>query len=510
MPIYNITNINKLFWACNEGFKRGRDPMGIQNSSISVYGLLLPGLTRQTGHLRYYSFFCWLLYEYTKEYRRSGRERTVRDQQNFIRRAELAMAFLMEGRGAKSVVGSMHVEARAYSVMRGCYDLKSSADFDYNPGHDKYWKYSTGAFGQYYLGSLVYLALVDVYEDSFKVLERGEKLAEAFIGSVSEKTRGLFLTSVREGRLSVDDIEDLEEICLDMIIVGSPEWTMLNDILVNKDLSGSSFRRDSIYLMLDSIKQNVDVKRFPATMFLKYEKGDNEAVLGWHYYYLCEALHYCIETIFWMILSNACKRNYCPVDSFLDMCQNSILKKEYDLFGFANNTLSEVVPVYDSEIVKRLDELVATARTSNYEEASSKAVELLLCLFNQVMAMKSMYQRFEHEYAINQQFGYLTGFIKRYVENNLNYDVSTFVRNVIRQVMADHSTSACRKMGRGQSDLRKFLLEDGMVVLVEIWKPQFTNPRTDSLVAFLEDLTYVKDGMVTENGEKFIDEYEKQ
>jgi hypothetical protein len=484
--------------------------MGIQNSSITVYGLLLPGLTNLTGRLRYYSFYCWLLYEYTKEFRKSGRERTVRDQQNFIRRAELAMAFLMEGRGAKSVVGSMHVDARAFSLVQGCYDLKSSADFDYNPDHDKYWKYPTGAFGQYYLGSLVYLELVDVYEDSFKVLERGEKLAEAFVKSVSERARELFLTSVREGRLSKDDIEDLEEICLDMINVGSPEWTTLNDILFNKDLLGSSFRRDSIYLMLDSITQNVEVKRFPTRLFLKYEKGDNDAVLGWHYYYLCEALHYCLETIFWMILSNASKRNYCPVDSFLDMCQNSILKKQFDLFDFANNTLSEVVPFFDRDIVTRLDALVATARTGDYEESSSKAVELLLCLHNQVSAMKSSYQLFEREYGINQQFGYLTGFINRYVENNLNYDVSTFVRNVIRQVMADHTTSACRKMGRGQSDLRKFLLEDGMVVLVEIWKPQFTNPRTDSLVAFLEDLTYVKDGMVTEIGEKFIDEYEKQ
>lgn len=290
--------------------------MGIQNSSITVYGLLLPGLTNLTGRLRYYSFYCWLLYEYTKEYRRNGRERTVRDQQNFIRRAELAMAFLMEGREAKSVVGSMHVDAKAFSVVRGCYDLKSSADFDFNPEHDKYWKYSTGAY----------------------------------IESVSENARELFLSSIREGRLSKNSIEDLEEICLDMIIVESPEWTMLNDILVNKDLSGSSFRRDSIYLMLDSLKQSVDVKRFPTLMFMDFEKGINVAVLGWHYYYLCEALHYCIETIFWMILSNASRRNYCPVDSFMDMCQNSILKEEYDLFGFANKALSEIVPVYDRDI----------------------------------------------------------------------------------------------------------------------------------------------------------------
>ena len=510
MPIYDTTNINKLFWACNEGFKRGRDPMGIQNCSITVYGLLLPGLTNLTGRLRYYSFYCWLLYEYTKEYRSNRRERSVRDQYNYIRRAELAMAFLMKGKEVNSVVGSLHIANRLYSEKQGKYDLKSSADIDYKPKHEKYWKYSTGAFGQYYLGSLVYLDLVDVREDSFKVLERGEELAKAYTESVSEKARSLFLSCIREGYLPKDDIEKMDEICLDKIMEGSPEWMILNDIIVNKDVSGLSFRYDSIYQMLEALKKRVEVRRFPCTMFLKREEHNSEAVLGWHYYYLCEALHYCIEAIFWMILSNASKQNYCRVDTFLDICQNSILKEEHDLSEFAHNQLSEILSVYDTKIDVRLESLVKIVKTGDYELAAYKATELLLCLTNQVSASKELYQKFERDYGINQQFGYLTGFIKRYVENNQNVVISKFVRNIVRLVMADHTTSACRKMGRGQADLRKFLLEDGMIVLVEIWKPQFTNPRTDSLVAFLEDLSYVKDGKVTKIGERFIDEYEKQ
>ena len=56
MAVYNTKNITNLYWACNEGFKVGRDPMGIQNCSITLYGQLLPGMTNQTGHIRYYSF----------------------------------------------------------------------------------------------------------------------------------------------------------------------------------------------------------------------------------------------------------------------------------------------------------------------------------------------------------------------------------------------------------------------------------------------------------------------
>lgn len=509
MAKYNTDNIQKLFWAYNEGFKRGRDPMGIQNCSITIYGILLPGLTNLTGRLRYYSFFCWLLYEFEKEAKKRGQEITVKEQYNYIRRAELAMAFLMDGKGVGSVVGSMHVANKKYLVNRGRYDLKSSADID--SSHEKYWKYTTGAFGQYYLGSLIYLQLVGMFEDSsFRVLERGRKLAEAFANSVKEKPRKQFLECVRDGYLPEEVIETLEELSLDKILKDSPEWTMLNDIIVGKDLTGLTFRRDSVYQMLDAIRKKVEVKRFPTTMFLKYEDGDPDTILGWHYYYLCEALHYSIETLFWMILSNASKNNYCPVDQFLDICQKSILNGKNGLDEFVQTPLSDIISVYDTRIDKGLDSLVETAKTGNYNEASYKAVELLLCLYNQVLRKKSLYQHFENSNDINQQFGHLTGFIKRYVEKNLNLDVETFVRNVVRLVMADHTASACRKMGRGQADLRKFLLEDGMVAVVEIYKPQFTNPRTDSLIAFLEDLSYVKDGQITELGEKFIKGYEKQ
>ena len=64
MPQYKQSDITSPFWASNDGFKGGRDPMGIQNSSVATYGRLLPGLTNLTGHIRYYSLYCWLLSEF--------------------------------------------------------------------------------------------------------------------------------------------------------------------------------------------------------------------------------------------------------------------------------------------------------------------------------------------------------------------------------------------------------------------------------------------------------------
>ena len=49
------------FWAEGRDFIGGRDPLGIQNSSVSIYSTLLPGLNNVTERLRYYGFYCWLL-----------------------------------------------------------------------------------------------------------------------------------------------------------------------------------------------------------------------------------------------------------------------------------------------------------------------------------------------------------------------------------------------------------------------------------------------------------------
>lgn len=40
-------------------------PLGIQNSSITVYGRLLQ-YDQPSGRIRYYSFYCWLLDEYDR------------------------------------------------------------------------------------------------------------------------------------------------------------------------------------------------------------------------------------------------------------------------------------------------------------------------------------------------------------------------------------------------------------------------------------------------------------
>lgn len=124
MAQYKQSEITNVFWASNDGFKGGRDPLGIQNSSIATYSKLLPGLTNLTRHIRYYSLYCWLLSEYDKL---EVAGQISLHQYNFIRRAELAMALIMKEQNVGSVVGALFVSQGRYKQIEdGIYDQEAN------------------------------------------------------------------------------------------------------------------------------------------------------------------------------------------------------------------------------------------------------------------------------------------------------------------------------------------------------------------------------------------------
>ena len=199
MPQFKQIDITNIYWASNDGFKGGRDPMGIQNSSVATYSKLLPGLTNLTGHIRYYSIYCWLLDEYDQLDKKG--EVTLH-QYNFIRRSELAMALLMKNAGVRSVVGALFVAQGNYKfVEEGVYDLADGADYE---SEKKYWSFTSGAFGQYYLGALIFYGLVKLEEGRFYLGQKGKEIAAAFRNSVDEGVRGLFIECLLEGNMAED------------------------------------------------------------------------------------------------------------------------------------------------------------------------------------------------------------------------------------------------------------------------------------------------------------------
>jgi len=293
MAQYKQTEITNVYWASNEGFKGGRDPLGIQNSSIATYSKLLPGLTNLTSHIRYYSLYCWLLSEYDEL---EKAKKTTLHQYNFIRRAELAMALIMKDQGVGAVVGALFVSQGRYQFKEdGVYDIANGADYESN---DKYWTFRSGALGQYYLGSLVYYELIKVEEERFYLRNKGKDLADAVRHTVDERICRIYIECILNGSLAEKSIEYLQPLALHRIVVDSEEWYRLNELLTKSD-KDSSLRRETIWLLLNDMSKGVDVNSFVKSRFMHMDKDCCiQASFGWYFYYLCEGLHYSIDSFF--------------------------------------------------------------------------------------------------------------------------------------------------------------------------------------------------------------------
>lgn len=501
MAQYKIDNITDIYWASNEGFKAGRDPMGIQNSSVATYSVLLPGLTNLTGHIRYYSLYCWLLDEYNRLDKLSPQKV---HQYDFIRRFELAMAILMNGQGMRAVVGANFVY---YDKMKrlddGSYYLPDGADYDI-PSNRRYWTLKTGAFGQYYLGSLIFYDLVKIEQDRlFYLLSRGKALANDVRDSVDEQIRNDFVQCLLSGILKKEQLEEFRPLMLNQIEVYSPEWNTLNDFLIKPDSNNSALRRETMLLFLKDINRGIAVDNFVKHRFNNVDKGI-PASFGWYFYHLCEVMHYCIETIFSLILSEIDNLNNPSASTLKQEIVQSIITK---LEGWDNNdSISLLKDFVQIDICDAFDKLKNIIKRRDYIEGSALAIKLMLQLYKEYETNKDDINHFERYYYLIRQRGIFGQGIKDYVGRYHDFTLGKYLDALLSDIMNQHTYVAIRKTGNNNADLRKFIDEDGRIYLVEMRYPSETTPRINSLYNFLQDLKYInQDNQLTDIAKQFIE-----
>lgn len=503
MAQYGIKDITNVYWAANDGFKSGRDPMGIQNSSISTYACLLPGMTNLTGHIRYYSLFCWLI----NEYDRLEKEMKVNvHQYNFIRRAELIIAFIMRGQNVQAVIGHNFVRDKSESINKDCiYDIAKGADYN---NDNKYWAYKSGAFGQYYLGSLMHYSLVKIDKERFYLRNKGKELAKTIDKSVGNIVLDLFLDCIIKGRITEAEIEKLQPIGLHAIVEQSSEWKMLNDFLISQDEGGSSLRKETVYLLLSDFKEGIKLQDFVEHRFfsVKNECKCRTAAFGWYFYYLCEKFHYCIETIFCFILNEIDEHRDLLLDILINDAVGRLISHIVKIRFYDN--VDEWKQYCTRPIAEQFSEIKYAVESQEYAVAASKAIELCLRLYNELKDNEVEVNEFEQCYDLYSQRGILREGLQDYVGRYLSYTPEAYIRVLMHQVMNEHTFVAISKMGCSNVDLRKFIIENGCAVLVEKRFPNQTNPRIGSLCNFLVDLGYLSDdGKLTDIAYQYLNNY---
>lgn len=517
------------FWAKSGDFIRGRDPLGIQNSSIATYARLLPGMTNLTLRIRYYGFYLWLLQEYENLPEKDNFKKSPREQYNFIRRAELIIAYLMviHYNEELNIVGSLF--ARNHPAVDGYLEIAKSADkyTDTKKG-SVYWDYSSGAFGQYYAGALIALNLINSGNDFFFKTDKGNELANAFKRSIHDDTRSNFIAAIKMDGITVEELSGFIEFAIHEIPENSEESKFYISLLKEND--GQYFttreqqvpsqRIQSLILFLTAINENKEATQWSDFPFKLYNaKGfinimDNtDASVGWYYYHLNELVHFCLESIFWALLKRMEEGEF-AFEYFISKAATDVIelfeKENESLNG--NTNLAVVVQnlFTDSplDIAKEINDIQSLIRRNKTSETLHKSFSFLIALFNDNEKYLSVLDNYSINHYLDDKYGNAIEVFQQYVINCMNLSMTDFYRMGIKRVLNNHIAVAFRKMGNGEQNLLKFMVEDNRLIHVETITPRFTSPRLRTLHNMLTDLRFIDPGgKITEKGKQMITQF---
>lgn len=501
------------FWGENVNLITGLDPLGLQVTSEATYATMLPGLSNLTNRLRYYGFYCWLIDFYFKKEKKGNQT----EQYRFIRRAELLIALLMqkERKGITQITGSDFASNLINNGTSNTFDLAAGADKD--SGNEKtYWKYPSGAFGQYYFGAMSALSLVVRYENDegdiiFNVTQphprqkvSGKQLADAFDEGLTDEIKALFYNCITKGKLSNKDIPELiNYFAIDKVNPESIEWKLYVEMLLDKDYPSKEIeeeftfhRRNTITSLLSTANQKS--QEYNWYVYLdecyeqKFENKENTDI-GWYCYQLNEYWQFACGLIFYgtlQYLETLHTEEYLPkfISDFSKLINKERKNKEVETLENYITNISET----EIDLLEQID-------SNNTPQENAKiGFDLLFKLYGNNKEQLPQLKEYMSRNGIIRDGNMADGLFA--ITNHLKNDVEDFISFFIhKNIIYRHQMVALRKMGSGTQATNKFIIEEQMIRLIDIFPARWTSPRMNALRNLLFDLQVINDeGIITE------------
>jgi hypothetical protein len=524
----------------------GLDQLGLQGVPEATFQKLLFGLNNVTGRIRYYSFYCWLLDVYIEgiggRYAKEGASTDPVLQRRFIRTGEFIMAMIGQHPDLllTNIPGSTFARSNWERSPHGPFDLSASI-YNSNGGtENSYWKYSSGAFGQYYLGSMRDMRLVQLRSNDNGVFLRtikdddstwvsGKELADAFASSIGEYGALKFLDAIRIESISKQTLDEIKGVFRpDVIPQYSTEHELLSrlicqsdDPLNSNDDKAPRLRSNTIGLYLIKFKQTQDAsvaywkepyRRFTALAYLEGpESQDSTAWFGWYHYMFNELWQFACGALLSALLRSlsiewkGMARKDAWIDKFASDIEQGLWLLEPEMPSPL--TLNAVVDFFGAQ---REWSYVAQIlnRSSAISEVSLAAVELIFTLMNRNGSSFDRLLEFDvniihksHESPIRK----LKSLKDEFGERPIRFFLVHFLN---RHIVMLHHQVAIRKMrGRSQSS-QKFMFESGWVRYINPSEATFMGPRLPNLVNFLEDLSLLdSNGQPTDLAERWMEKH---
>jgi hypothetical protein len=230
---------------------QGLDHLGTHAPCIDLYSRLLPGITNVTDRARYYSVYPWFVWSFDRRYQSADYAKF----EQMYRRADCLLTWIAERhsqrtdqqteRHAAGMIGRQKL-VPALNELQGNRTLRLSNYATREEGGTRYFKNRLGGLGQYYIGTLQDLRILDIGERGWikYTRERGQALAEAVDLYVDGEQ---FFAALEKDRISLDLLDQLGSFCFCQLPHSGGEHAQLADLFferaVLKDEGGGQRRQ---------------------------------------------------------------------------------------------------------------------------------------------------------------------------------------------------------------------------------------------------------------------------
>ena len=540
----------------------GLDPLGVQAISINIYTYLLPGVSNVTSRLRYYTFLCWVLYNYSK----TVKSKDIDDWRDYLRKSEFLFSLIAEIHHLKDVnseptstVGAATARPVVKYLEEDTIDLHAYTDLSKSEG--TYFKNRGGGLAQYYQGPMKVLKLlVSGGPLNFMLANDAEEPKEKRFGIraakifESNKNLDLFHKCVLKGKVTVKELEKMgESLCACQIPMNKSEKELLLDLIFdrNDEFGEEGKRRKNsfllmLYLIKDFGKEGADTDDFRDSYFygylpderqIKRDKRFNSELDWWVIYQTNEYFAFALQSLLYVferLLDGECR----DIDEALKYMRKKLKNinfskiaglEKFNKIDFGENAkLNKFISNLEFSNKKEnawhagdISEYCLTERSFDYidndklEVVFGIAYIILGKIFLKSKGKKDFYNgmgnRISSWYRIN------INHLKHVLENGVkeNIGIWDFIEKVLKEFVVEwHTIVALRKMRYDKKSTLRFYINNDIYERSQRLAydvPVFTSHRLSTSFRFLEDLGLIeysdKKYVLTKYGKEFLKDY---
>jgi len=497
-------------WTKKGSFSAGRDPLGFQAASVRLYTVLVPGLTNVTNRLRYYSFYCWVIWQFEKTHHTTKEDKWV----EFIRRAEAAIALACQvgdAAAALGMAGSDWWRGRAADPANQIFDLIEATN---RPGEDhQYLKAKYGNFGQFYAASMLEMELIDAASARvFGVSNTAGKALAMAVHAEHSEACALMLKAIQSGEITRSECQKISDsLHPSYLDPASQEARLLGEFLQGEraDDPTAAARRITLRNLLAVVADKdggYDLRRelYVQSGRLRSAAHAIENLTGWRAYFINEFCHIALEV--WLnalvglsdkvdeptlvealaseLASIAVSDPDASIDDFALALAIDSLESEHDLGGELQTAAS----------VRRLPDVAAIV-------GSAQLILSLWLRWNTDPKIRA-------ELATAAPGGRSAEGLFKFLDRAHQANARTTITNLIKKfLVSNHLTIAGQKLATGGRFTYRFTLDDGCLVDGVYGEYTYTTPRIFNLLTFARDAHLVdrQTGNLTAAGLEFLD-----